>query len=111
MDSLMNDKCVPCQRGGDVATEQEIARFKSQVPEWEIADKTGVQVLKRVFLFKNFKQALDFVNRVGELAEAEYHHPTLVLGWGRVEVSWTTHKINGLHKNDFVMAAKTDALV
>ena len=71
----------------------------------------GSQSLKRVFRLKNFKQALAFVIQVGELAEAEYHHPTLVLDWGRVEVLWTTHKINGLHKNDFSMAAKTDALV
>jgi len=111
MDSLITHKCVPCEKGGLVATAEEIASFKRQVPDWEIVDVQGNQTLKRVFRFKDFKQALAFVNRVGELTEAEYHHPTLVLGWGRVEVLWTTHKIKGLHKNDFSMAAKTDALV
>lgn len=111
MDSLMTHKCVPCEKGGLAATADEIEKFKRQVPDWDIVDVQGSQTLKRVFQFKNFKQALAFVNRVGELAEAEYHHPTLILGWGRVEVLWTTHKINGLHKNDFSMAAKTDALV
>lgn len=111
MDSLINHKCVPCEKGGPAATEEEVAHFKSQVPEWDIVNVKGNQTLKRVFRFKNFKQALAFVNQVGELAEAEYHHPTLVLDWGRVDVLWTTHKIKGLHKNDFSMAAKTDALV
>ncbi|WP_020588110.1 4a-hydroxytetrahydrobiopterin dehydratase [Desulfobacter curvatus] len=111
MDSLFKHKCVPCEKGGSVATADEIATFKRQVPDWDIVDVNGIPTLKRVFRFKNFKQALAFVNQVGELAEAEYHHPTLVLDWGRVEVLWTTHKIKGLHKNDFSMAAKTDALV
>ncbi len=110
MESLITHKCVPCEKGGAVATEDEITVFKGQVPDWEIIEVKGVKTLKRVFRFKNFKQALAFVNQVGELAEAEYHHPTLVLDWGRVEVLWTTHKIKGLHKNDFAMAAKTDAL-
>lgn len=111
MDNLIKHKCVPCEKGGPVATTDEIDTYKLQVPDWDIIDLQGSQCLKRVFRFKNFKQALSFANQVGELAEAEYHHPTLVLDWGRVEVLWTTHTIKGLHKNDFSMAAKTDALV
>ncbi len=111
MDDLTRQKCVPCQNGAPTATKDEIDAYKRQVPDWDIVDVRGCQVLKRVFRFKNFKSALAFVNQVGELAEAEYHHPTLVLDWGRVEVLWTTHKIKGLHKNDFSMAAKTDALL
>ncbi|MDD9300969.1 MAG: 4a-hydroxytetrahydrobiopterin dehydratase [Desulfobacter sp.] len=111
MESLTMHKCVPCEKGGPVATINEIDAYKSQIPDWEIVDQQKRQFLKRVFHFKNFKQALDFVNKVGDLAETEYHHPTLILDWGRVEVLWTTHKIKGLHKNDFSMAAKTDALV
>lgn len=110
MESLIKHKCVPCEKGGSVATMNEIDAYKPQVPDWEIVDVKGIKSLKRVFRFKDFKQALAFVNQVGELAEAEYHHPTLILDWGRVEVLWTTHKIKGLHKNDFSMAAKTDAL-
>ena len=110
MEYLTKHKCVPCEKGGPVATTDEIDAYKPQVPEWDIVDMKGSQTLRRVFRFKNFKQALAFVNEVGELAEAEYHHPTLILDWGRVEVLWTTHKIKGLHKNDFSMAAKTDVL-
>ncbi|WP_022663836.1 4a-hydroxytetrahydrobiopterin dehydratase [Desulfospira joergensenii] len=111
MNNLITHKCVPCEKGSPVATKDEIEAYKPQVPDWDIVDIGGSQALKRVFRFKNFKKALAFVNQVGELAEAEYHHPSLVLDWGRVEVVWTTHKIKGLHKNDFSMAVKTDALL
>lgn len=111
MDNLTRHKCIPCEKGAPVVTLDEINAYKHQIPDWDIVDIQGVQSLKRVFRFKNFKQAMAFVNQVGELAESEYHHPTLILDWGRVEVLWTTHKIKGLHKNDFSMAAKTDALI
>ena len=110
MEYLTEHKCVPCEKGGPVATIDEINAYKLQIPEWDIVDNKGIQSLIRVFRFKNFKQALAFVNQVAELAETEYHHPTLILDWGRVDVLWTTHKIKGLHKNDFSMAAKTDTL-
>jgi len=110
MELLTEHKCIPCEKGGPAATTQEINEYNPQVPQWNIVDIQGIPSLKRVFRFKNFKQALAFVNQVAELAETEYHHPTLILDWGRVEVLWTTHKIKGLHKNDFSMAAKTDAL-
>lgn len=111
MDNLITYKCIPCEKGGPVATKDEIEAYLPEVSEWDIVDVNGCQTLRRVFRFKNFKTALAFANQVGELAEAEYHHPTLVLEWGRVEVLWTTHKIKGLHKNDFSMAVKTDALI
>nr|WP_319395750.1 4a-hydroxytetrahydrobiopterin dehydratase [uncultured Desulfobacter sp.] len=111
MKFLTEHKCIPCEKGGPAATAQEINDYKPQVPEWDIVDIKGIPSLKRVFRFKNFKLALAFVNQVAELAETEYHHPTLILDWGRVEVRWTTHKIKGLHKNDFSMAAKTDAML
>ncbi len=110
MESLTRHKCVPCEKGAPVATTDEINAYKRQIPEWDVVTVQGTQSLKRTFGFKNFKQALVFVNQVSELAEAEYHHPTLILNWGRVEVLWTTHKIKGLHKNDFSMAARTDEL-
>jgi len=80
------------------------------VPDWEIVERDGVQQLERVFKFKNFVQALAFTNRVGDLAEAEDHHPALLTEWGKVTVTWWTHAANGLHKNDFIAAAKTDQL-
>ena len=80
------------------------------MPEWELAEVDGVKRLRRVFAFDDFASALEFTNRVGAAAEEEGHHPALLTEWGRVTVSWWTHKIKGLHRNDFVMAAKTDQL-
>jgi 4a-hydroxytetrahydrobiopterin dehydratase len=82
--------------------------LKPQVPEWEIMSEDDVNKLKRVFKFPNFKKALEFTNQVGEIAEEENHHPLLKTEWGKVTVLWWTHKISGLHENDFIMAAKTD---
>lgn len=81
-----------------------------QIPEWMIIEVDGVQRLERVFKFKNFVEALDFTNKIGEIAEQEDHHPLIVTEWGKVTVQWWTHVVKGLHKNDFIMAAKTDEL-
>ncbi len=110
MDALTQLKCVPCRGGEPTVTDAEIAELHPQVPAWEIAERDGIKRLDRVFKFKNFAQALAFTNKVGELAEAEGHHPALLTQWGRVAVNWWTHKIKGLHHNDFIMAAKTDQL-
>jgi len=108
--SLTEMKCIPCQGGEPTVTEEEMAELKPKVPEWQVVEQAGVKRLKRVFKFDDFAQALAFTNRVGEIAEEEGHHPVLVTEWGRVTVTWWTHKIGGLHKNDFIMAAKTDQL-
>jgi 4a-hydroxytetrahydrobiopterin dehydratase len=108
MTSLAEMKCVPCQGGEPTVPEEEMAELKPNVPDWQVVERDGVQRLKRVFPFDNFAQALAFTNRVGDIAEEEGHHPLLVTEWGRVTVAWWTHKIGGLHRNDFVMAAKTD---
>ena len=110
MSDLTQIKCVPCRGDEPIVTEAELAEFLPQVPEWKIVEREGVQRLERVFKFKTFVQALAFTNQVGELAEAEEHHPTILTEWGKVTVTWWTHKIRGLHRNDFVMAAKTDRL-
>lgn len=110
MDSLKQMKCVACRRGEPTVTDAEIAEFHPQVPEWQIVGRDGIKHLERAFKFDNFAQALAFTNKVGELAEAEDHHPALLTEWGRVTVQWWTHKIKGLHRNDFIMAAKTDQL-
>jgi 4a-hydroxytetrahydrobiopterin dehydratase len=89
----------------------QIAMFKPQTPNWQVIEVDGIKRLQRAFKFKNFTEALAFTNQVGALAEAEDHHPTLVTEWGKVTVTWWTHKIKGLHQNDFIMAAKTDALL
>ena len=105
---LVAQKCEACRVGSLPASETEIAEYSSQIPEWTIVGRDGIPTLERVFLFGNFAAALDFTNRVGELAEEEGHHPALLTEWGRVTVTWWTHKIRNLHVNDFVMAAKTD---
>ncbi|MBI3732998.1 MAG: 4a-hydroxytetrahydrobiopterin dehydratase [Chloroflexi bacterium] len=110
MDTLTSMKCVACRGGEPVVTEAEIAEFQPQVPGWQIVERGGINRLERVFKFPNFAQALAFTQRVGALAEAEGHHPAILTEWGRVTVTWWTHKIKGLHRNDFIMAAKTDPL-
>jgi len=87
-----------------------MAELHPQVPDWQIVERDQIKRLERAFKFKNFVEALQFTNRVGELAEEEGHHPALLTEWGRVTVTWWTHKIKGLHQNDFIMAAKTDGL-
>jgi 4a-hydroxytetrahydrobiopterin dehydratase len=91
-------------------TEAEVATFHPQVAEWQIIERQNIQRLERLFKFKNFVEAMAFTDKVGELAEAEAHHPALLTEWGKVTVTWWTHKIKGLHRNDFIMAAKTDQL-
>ena len=110
MEPLTRMKCVACSRDAPTVTEAEIAEFRPQVSDWEIVEREGVRQLTRTFPFDDFAQALAFTNAVGELAEAEGHHPALLTEWGRTTVTWWTHKIKGLHRNDFVMAAKTDEL-
>jgi 4a-hydroxytetrahydrobiopterin dehydratase len=81
-----------------------------QLPDWQIVEIQGVKRLERLFKFRNFRESLAFTNQVGEIAEQEDHHPLIQTEWGRVTVNWWTHKIKGLHRNDFIMAAKTDEL-
>ena len=108
MTSLKEMKCVPCRGDSPTVTEEEMDELKPKVPQWEVVREDGVNRLKRSFKFKNFAEALAFTNRVGEIAEEEDHHPVLVTEWGKASVTWWTHAINGLHRNDFIMAAKTD---
>lgn len=110
MDKLSEFKCVPCRGDAPPLGKVEIGALIPQVPDWDLLEVDGIPRLRRVFKFKNFAQALAFTNRVGEIAEAEDHHPALLTEWGKVTVSWWTHKVKGLHKNDFIMAAKTDAI-
>jgi len=108
MSELAKMKCVPCSGEEPALTGDEIRAMQKEVPEWEVEQVDGIPRLKRAFKFKNFAQALEFTNRVGEIAEQEDHHPALLTEWGKVTVSWWTHTIQGLHNNDFIMAAKTD---
>lgn len=108
--SIAQEHCVACQRGAPTVTEEEIEELLPQVSDWNIVTIDGIPQLQRTFRFSNFLEALAFTKRVGELAESEGHHPALLTEWGKVTVTWYTHKIKGLHRNDFIMAARTDAL-
>jgi 4a-hydroxytetrahydrobiopterin dehydratase len=110
MATLTQEHCVACRSDAPRLTDQELTDLMPQIPRWERAEVDGVHRLTRTFKLKDFKAALELTNRVGELAEAEGHHPAITTEWGRVTVAWWTHKIRGLHRNDVVMAAKTDEL-
>ena len=107
---LLAETCVACRRDAPRVTDEEAAALTPLIPDWEREEHDGVRRLVRIFRFPNFRDALAFTLRVGELAEEEGHHPALLTEWGRVTVSWWTHKIRGLHRNDYIMAAKTDVL-
>lgn len=108
MSELSQQACEPCSASAPTATEEEKQQLQQSVPDWEIVTLDGEEQLRRVFKFKNFAQAQTFTNTVADMAEAEGHHPAILLEWGKTTVRWWTHKIGGLHKNDFVMAARTD---
>jgi 4a-hydroxytetrahydrobiopterin dehydratase len=110
MTALTNKQCVACRKDSPRVSDAELAELKPQVVAWNIVERQGIPCLERTFRFNNFAQALDFTNKVGALAEEEGHHPALLTEYGRVAVFWWTHKIKGLHRNDFIMAAKTDVL-
>jgi 4a-hydroxytetrahydrobiopterin dehydratase len=107
MSELARQSCVPCKGGIPPLVGEEIAELTPEVPDWTVVDEHH---LLRAFRFPDFVTALDFVNKVGALAEEQGHHPDLHLAWGKVEVTIWTHKINGLTVSDFVLAAKIDEL-
>jgi 4a-hydroxytetrahydrobiopterin dehydratase len=111
MNDLTKQKCEACHVGAPRVTDAEVAELKPQVPDWQLVLRDDIWRLERAFEFQDFAAALAYANQVGALAESEGHHPALLVEWGRVTVSWWTHKIKGLHRNDFVMAAKTDRLL
>ena len=110
METLARMTCVACNRDAPTVTDDEIAELHPQVSDWNLVERDRVKRLERVFSFDDFAQALEFTTMVGELAEEQGHHPALLTEWARTTVTWWTHKIRGLHRNDFVMAAKTDEL-
>ena len=107
MSELAAKTCVPCRRDTPPLKGDDLLGLAAQVPEWEVVEEHH---LRRGFRFKNFREALRFVNRVGELAEEQGHHPDVTFGWGYADVTVWTHKIDGLTESDFVFAAKVDAL-
>jgi len=110
MEQLAQMKCTACRKGEPTVSESEAQELLQQLPHWHITTVDGVNRLERSYNFPSFVAALDFTNKVGALAEEEGHHPAILTEWGKVTLSWWTHKIKGLHRNDFIMAAKSDQL-
>jgi 4a-hydroxytetrahydrobiopterin dehydratase len=108
MVELSEQACEACRVGAPLVSDEELQRLLPTIPGWRVIEVDGVRQLTREFEFKNFAQALAFTNRVGDLAEVENHHPAILTEWGRVTVTWWTHKIHGLHHNDLILAARTD---
>ncbi len=110
MTDLPSLQCEACRADAPKVTDSEIAELLHQIPDWEMVQVDKVDRLVHVYAFPDFVSALSFSNRVGELAEKEGHHPAILTEYGKVTISWWTHKIGGLHVNDFILAAKTDRL-
>ena len=111
MSDLSKQSCEACQAGAPEVSDEELASLMQEISDWNIETRDGVMQLERAFRFKNFKSAMAFSNQVFELAEAEGHHPGILTEWGKVTVTWWTHAIKGLHRNDLICAAKTDKLI
>jgi 4a-hydroxytetrahydrobiopterin dehydratase len=107
MTELADKQCVPCKGGVPPLRGKELQKLQADLPKWTV---TNEHHLHREFRFPDFKQALEFVNRVGEIAENQGHHPDILLKWGKVEITLWTHKIDGLTESDFIMSAKIDRL-
>ena len=106
--ALAQKSCTPCRGGVPPLTREQAESFHAQAPDWELADEA--RRINRTFRFENFAQSLAFVDKVGALAESEGHHPDITFGWGYATITLYTHKIKGLHENDFIMAAKIDQI-
>jgi 4a-hydroxytetrahydrobiopterin dehydratase len=108
MFDLSKQSCEACRADAPKISDEDLKLMMPNIPDWSVIVVDGVMQLSREFDFRDFAQALAFTNRVGEIAEAEDHHPAILTEWGKVTVSWWSHKIKGLHKNDLIMAARTD---
>jgi 4a-hydroxytetrahydrobiopterin dehydratase len=108
MFDLSKQNCEACSADAPKISDDDLKMLMPNIPDWNIIVVDGVMQLSREFEFKNFEQAMAFSNRVGEIAEAEDHHPAILTEWGKVTVTWWSHKIKGLHRNDLIMAARTD---
>jgi 4a-hydroxytetrahydrobiopterin dehydratase len=110
MTQLTKSACVPCRGGVPTLADAEIAALLPDVPGWRVEEEDGIKRLVREFKLADFVQAMALAGKIGDLAEVEGHHPDLHVGWGRLKVEIWTHKIRGLHRNDFILAAKVNEL-
>ena len=112
MKDLLKKKCVPCEGGAIPFDVSEIHKYQKKVDGWDITkEENEIFFLKKKFTFKNYLDSQKFINNVGEISEAEGHHPDITFGWGYAEIKITTHAIKGLSENDFILAAKIDQII
>ena len=111
MTALSQNSCEACRIGAPIVSETEARELLTQIPDWSLIEVDGIRQLQRQYKFKNFVAAMAFANELADIAEAEGHHPSILVEWGKATVTWWSHSIKGLHRNDFVMAAKTDSLL
>jgi 4a-hydroxytetrahydrobiopterin dehydratase len=110
MGELHREPCTACRADAPQVSDEELAELIHEIPDWQPITEDRIMKLRRTFLFDDFAQALAFTNKVGELAESVGHHPDILTEWGKTTVTWWTHKIKGLHRTDFICAARTDKL-
>ncbi len=108
MNKLSKESCEACRADAPSISDADLNKLIPEIPDWGVIVVDDVMRISREFSFKNFEQAIAFSNRVGDIAEAAGHHPAILTEWGKVTVTWWSHKIKGLHKNDLIMAARTD---
>jgi 4a-hydroxytetrahydrobiopterin dehydratase len=108
MTELSKQSCEACRADAPRISDEELQQTLPSIPGWQVIDVDGVMQLTREYGFRNFEQAMAFSNRVGDIAETADHHPAILTEWGKVTVTWWSHKIRGLHRNDLIMAARTD---
>lgn len=108
---LSKESCEACRAGAPTVSGEELPTLLAETPQWKVETRDGIQQLERLFTFNNFVDAMHFANSVGDLAEEANHHPAILVEWGKVTVTWWSHKIKGLHRNDFILAARTNELL
>ncbi len=108
MDKLAQEHCIPCTGAVPQASDEEVKELRLNTPMWEVAEVGGIRRLQRTFDFERYADGLIFATRVGGLAQEQDHHPTITIRYKKVDLEWYTHAVKGLHRNDFVMAAKSD---
>lgn len=111
MSTLSKASCGPCHANATSLSATQIRELLTQLADWSLIEVDGIKQLQRQYKFKNFITAMAFANQLAQIAEEEGHHPSILVEWGKVTVTWWTHSIKGLHHNDFIMAAKTDSLL
>lgn len=107
---LVASDCEPCHGDTPALTVAGIEALAELLPDWQVIERDGMSILSRQYRFKNFMQAMAFARAIADLAERANHHPAILIEWGKARVEWWTHKVKGLHRNDFVMAARTERL-